>query len=230
MDCNGRVDNITKQLDGPLRSGSGDAFEYDAGQSTLDPLNPPLIIVLDAVPSAENSTDFRGKPNLVDGWSDLYHKARAYATGIEDFLRLHSPLGRTYAVKCQCKCSNGTDCDMNNMTTRWITVQPDLVVTSYYSLVSDDLPTTLAPATVAADKETTVIEVAFSIPPGVAELGHVKREYIGSIMSSLGRYGDETAANGTDARGFTVSYTVSACLLCIMVVEMRDGQMCSLVD
>ena len=212
MDCNGKLDNSTLQVfncDGHVGT-SGGGISKDAtdhGQAASDPLNPPLIVVMDVLSSAENSTDFRGKPNLVDGWSDLYHRAKDYAMGIEDYLRQQSPLGKTYPVPCQCSCSNGTDCDAHNMTTRWITMQPDLVVTSYYSLVSNGFPTTLAPAAVADDKKTTVVEISFSLPPGVAEMGHLKRLYVEGVMKSLERYGDETASNGTEARGFTVSYT-----------------------
>lgn len=70
----------------------------DRGQSPLDPLNPPLIVVLDALPAAKNETDFRGQKTLVDGWSDLFSRAQNYAMGIEAYLQQHSELGNAFLV------------------------------------------------------------------------------------------------------------------------------------
>ena len=174
----------------------------DRGQSTIDPLNPPLIVVLDALPAAENETDFRGQKTLVDGWSDLFNRAQNYAMGIEAYLQQHSELGNTFLVPCVNETSSA-----DNATIQWEQKRPLLNITSFYSLSSEGLPTTLAPATTSSGGDTTVIEISYSIPPVVAESGHLKRKYVSSVMHALQQYGTSMAANGTDALGFKISYT-----------------------
>ena len=174
----------------------------DRGQSPLDPLNPPLIVVLDALPAAKNETDFRGQKTLVDGWSDLFSRAQNYAMGIEAYLQQLSELGNAFLVPCV----NGTS-SADNATIQWEQKRPLLNITSFYSLSSEGLPTTLAPATASSDGDTTVIEISYSIPPVVAESGHLKRKYVSSVMDALQQYGTSVAANGTDALGFKFSYT-----------------------
>ena len=176
--------------------------DNDRGQSTLDPLNPPLIVVLDALPAADNETDFRGQKTLVDGWSDLFSRARNYAMGIEAYLQQHSELGNAFFVPCVNETSSA-----DNATIQWEQKRPLLNITSFYSLSSEGLPTTLAPAAASSDGDTTVIEISYSIPPVVAESGHLKRKYVSSVMDALQQYGTSVAANGTDALGFTFSYT-----------------------
>lgn len=174
----------------------------DRGQSPLDPLNPPLIVVLDALPAAENETDFHGQKTLVDGWSDLFGRARNYVMGIEAYLQQHSELGNTFLVPCVNETSSA-----DNATIQWEQKRPLLNITSFYSLSSEGLPTTLAPATASSDGDTTVIEISYSIPPVVADSGHLKRKYVSSVMDALQQYGTSVAANGTDALGFKFSYT-----------------------
>ena len=172
------------------------------GQSTVDPLNPPLIIVLEALPAGENETDFRGRKTLVDGWSDLFARANEYAIGIEGYLQQNSQLGSAYLVPCV-NDTSGAD----NTTILWEQKRPSLNVMSFYSLYSEGLPTTLAPATASSDGGTTVIEISYSIPPVVAISGHLKRKYVSSVMDALKQYGTSMAANGTDTLGFKISYT-----------------------
>jgi len=193
--------------------------EYnDRGQSTLDPLNPPLIVVLDALPAAENETDFRGRKTLVDGWSDLYVRARDYAMGIQVYIQQHSELGTEYSVPC----SNDTS-GSNNATIQWARRRPSLNVTSFYSLSLEGLPTTLAPATASSDGGTTVIEISYSIPPFVAKAGHLKRKYLSSVMDALEEYGNSMVINGTDSLGFKISYTGLRYLGADLTASVRES-------
>ena len=182
-----------------------------AGLSPSDPLNPPLLLVMEA--GASGPTNGTDCPTLIDGSSELYLSAKAYAMGIEDHLREAGPLADLYPIPC--RGSPGTSTGENDSTALVDRVWPELVVNSFYSFSARHLGTTLAPGMASSDGAMAVVQISFSVPPIVAARGNLQRKYIEGIMEALRIYENNSRAGfnttaGEDpvaARGFSVSYT-----------------------
>ena len=175
----------------------------ESGLSADDPLNPPALVVLDQADGYDGSAPTPDPGDVItDGRSDLYFRTRAYALGFERYLKAHPPFSgpdprpgapnRTLPLPEGAHPSgNGTAAD-----------RPVVRVTSFYSLEDDGLGQTLARATASSSGRTTVMKIAYSIPEASASVGHLKREYINSVLDLIEAYGDEFRPAGV-----TVGYT-----------------------